>query len=484
MTETLALEADIRRDAPPPAQPHWSERPTFVEARALARLAGPIVVTQLAQMGVGTIDVLMLGAYSKDALAASALGLSLFYAMWLFGMGPAVAVSPLVAHILGERRFGAPAVRASVRMALWAVILMSPPMMALLFFTEDALKALGEPASLSADAGAFVRVVMLGLPFTLGFNVLRGYANALSHPRAPLIVMGLTVAVNAGLGYVLIFGHFGAPRLGLMGAGIASAISFAFSFFALLAAVFLTPELARYRILHRFGRRSWPKLAEIFRLGLPIGMSMIFEAMFFNSGTLMMGIFGTASVAAHQVALNAVALAFMVPLGVATAATVRVGLAAGARDLGRVRVAGVTATAMGLAFMSLSGLAFALFPRTVVGLYIDAHDPANADVVEHAVLFLRIGAAFQLFDSAQVTLGLSLRGLKDAQVPMWINGASYWLVGFPTALLLAFGLGFEGLGVWIAFVIGLIACAGGMALRFAWLSGMVGPRRGQNNLSV
>lgn len=453
------------------ATPAW-----IVEARALTRLAGPIVITQLAQMGVGTIDVLLLGAYSKDALAASALGLSLFYAMWLLGMGPAVAVSPMIAHTLGERRFGAPAVRASVRMALWAVLMMSPPMMILLFFAGDILQAIGEPAGLSRDAGAFVRMLALGLPFTLAFNVLRGYANALSHPRAPLIVMGLTVAFNATLAYVLIFGHFGAPRMGLLGAGIASAISFAFSFFALLTAVFLTPTLARYRILHRFGRASWPKFAEIFKLGMPIGMSMIFEAMFFNSGTLIMGYFGTASVAAHQIALNACALAFMMPLGVATAATVRVGLAAGAKDMPRVRLAGITATALGLLFMIVTGLAFAIFPRQIVGFYIDASDPANADVIEHAIVFLRMGAAFQLFDSAQVTIGLSLRGLKDAQVPMWINGASYWIVGFPAALLLVFGLGLEGLGVWIAFIVGLFVCSVLMGLRFAWMSGMIGRR--------
>lgn len=443
------------------------------------RLAGPIVITQLAQMGVGTIDVLMLGAYSKDALAASALALSLYWAMWLLGMGPAVAVAPMIAHTLGEKRFAAPAIRASVRMALWAILLISPPMMALLYFAGDILLLLGEPAALCADAGAFMHVLMFGLPFTLAFNVLRGYTNALSHPRAALVVMMLTVVVNATLGYALIFGHFGAPRMGLLGAGWASALSFAFSFFALLLAIFVTPPLASYRIFHRFMRPAWPKLAEVVRLGLPIGMTMIFEAMFFNSGTLIMGYFGTASVAAHQIALNAVALAFMVPLGVATAATVRVGLAAGAKDMPRVRLAGITASALGQLFMILTGLAFAVFPRQIVGFYIDAHDLANADVIEHAIVFLRLGAAFQFFDALQVTLSLSLRGLKDAQAPMWINGVSYWVIGFPAALLFVFVFGFEGVGVWMAFILGLFCCASAMVVRFAWMSGMIGSRTPQ-----
>lgn len=476
MTEALAIRTNDDQAELPPVEPRSPSRDWTLEARELARLSGPIVVTQLAQMGVGTIDVLMLGAYSKDALAASALGLSLHWAMWLLGMGPAVAVAPVIAHILGERRSGAPAIRATVRMALWSVLMMTPFMVAFLFAAEHILLALGEPVGLSRDAGAFVRILAFGLPFTLAFNVLRSYTNALSHPRPALVVMGVTVFVNATLGYALIFGHFGAPRLGLIGAAWASALSYVFSFFALLFFIFVTPELARYRIFHRFERRSWPKLAEIFRLGMPIGMSMIFEAMFFNAGTLMMGYFGVASVAAHQIALNACALVFMIPLGIGTGATVRVGLAVGARDLGRARIAGLTAAAMGTISQIVAGLAFISFPREIVGLYIDAKDAGNAEVIEHAIVFLRIAAAFQLFDSLQVTIGLSLRGFKDAQVPMWVNAGSYWLIGFPVALLFAFHMGLGGIGVWLAFVVGLIACASGLFLRFAWKSGMIGSR--------
>ncbi|MDR3498270.1 MAG: MATE family efflux transporter [Parvibaculum sp.] len=462
-----------------PAQnplPHHDWGPWVVEMRALLRLAGPIVVTQLAQMGVGTIDVLMLGAYSKDALAASALGLSLYYAMWLFGMGPAVAVSPMIAHILGERRNGIAGVRASVRMALWALILLTPIFAVFIWFVGDILLALGEPERLSREAGVFVRLLGIGLPFTLAFSILRGYATALSHPRAPLIVQIVTVFFNAAIAYALIFGHFGAPRLGLEGAGIATALSSIFSFLAMIAIIYATPELRRYRIFRRFFRPQLEKLREVFRLGLPIGFTMIFEAMFFNAGALMMGYFGTASVAAHQVALNVCALFFMVPLGIATAASVRVGLAAGARDMPRVRRAGTAALALSVTLMTLAGIVMAIFPKEIVGLYIDAHNPDNADVVELATVFLRVGAAFQLFDSIQVTMGISLRGLKDANFPMMLAGGSYWLFGFPVALYLAFHLHLEGFGVWIAFVLALFVVAVSMTARFAWLSGAIGRR--------
>jgi MATE family multidrug resistance protein len=454
----------------PPANPrHFIE-----EARELARLAGPIVVTQLAQMGVGTIDVLLLGAYSKDALAASALGLSLYYAMWVLAMGPAIAVSPMIAHILGAQRSDIDGVRKSVRMAVWAILLIMPFQIAFLWFAGDMLAAMGQPPALAADAGLFVRALAVGFVFTALFNVLRGYATSLSRPNAPLIVMGLMIVFNAVLAYALIFGHFGAPRLGLLGAGIASASSFAFSFFAMLAIIFLTPDLAFYRIFHRFMEFDWTVMKEVVRLGMPISMTIIFEAMFFNAGTMIMGYFGTDSVAAHQVALNVVALCFMVPLGIATAATVRIGLAAGAEDRPRIRRAGLAAMGMSLAFMALMGVVLFVFAPHIIGFYIDRHDPKNAGVVANAILFLRIGAAFQIFDTMQVVASLSLRGLKDANGPMWIAGGSYWLIGFPLALLLAFHFEMQGAGVWIAFVISLAVAALAMSWRFVHLSDMRG----------
>lgn len=467
--EAAPLSADVEI-APVMKHAQITERPFFIEARELLILAGPVVVTQLTQMGIGTIDVLMLGAYSKDALAASALGLSLYYAMWVLAMGPAVAVQPMIAHILGADRSNMIGVRHAVRMALWAIIAMTPLQIAFLWYAGDMLKAIGQPEDLAANAGLFVQMLAYGFVFTTAFNVLRGYATALSRPNAPLIVMGLTIAFNALVAYALIFGHFGAPRMGLMGAGIASAASFAFSFIAMLGVIFLTPDLARYKIFQDFFTPHWVSLKEVIRLGMPIALTIIFEAMFFNVGTMMMGYFGTDSVAAHQVALNVVALLFMVPLGVATAATVRIGLAAGAGDEPRIRRAGGAAMLISLSFMSLMGIVLALAAPSIIGLYLDADLPENAEVIALAVLFLRIGAAFQIFDTMQVVASLSLRGLKDANAPMWIAGASYWLVGTPLAWFLAFHLKMQGMGVWIAFVIALAIAGIAMYARFIHLA--------------
>jgi multidrug resistance protein, MATE family len=441
----------------------------IAELRELAKLAAPLALTQLAQMAIMTTDVIMLGHYSTSALASAALGNTVFFFTWLVGCGPVAAVSPMIAHILGAQPKDRAGVRSVVRMGFWSVILLSVPLILILLFTKQILLLLGQDPVLAAGAGTFVRVLCWGLPFSLFYQVLRNFSTALSRPQASLVVMVLAIGFNFCGDYALIFGHFGAPQMGLTGAGLASACSYLFSFLAMTGVVWLTPSLAKYRIFRRFPRFHWEKLAEVFRLGMPIGMTMIFEAMLFNTATLIMGTFGTASVAAHMIALNVPSITFMVPLGIGMAATVRVGLAAGAGDREAVRRAGYGAIMMGAAFMSLTAVLLWIFPQQIAILYL-ANAAANADVIVLAVLFLHVAAIFQVVDGIQVVGALSLRGLKDARAPMWIAGASYWLAGFPVCALLAFTFHLKGLGIWIGLAFGLLVAAAAMCARFWYLS--------------
>jgi MATE family multidrug resistance protein len=414
----------------------------FAEAREMLKLAWPLVLTQLAQMAIMTTDVVMLGRLGKTALASAALGNTVFFFTWLIGCGPVAAVSPMIAHILGERPNDRAGVRAATRMGFWAVLLLAVPLIGFLLMTRHTLLFLDQTDDLATNAGVFVSALCWGLPFSLGYQVLRNFSTALSKPNASLWVMGLAIFFNAFGDYALIFGHFGFPKLGLLGSGISSACSYAFSFLAMVVVVQLTPSLRKYRIWRRFHRPHIEKLWEVFRLGMPIGLTMIFEAMLFNSATLIMGTFGTAAVAAHQIALNVPSITFMVPLGIGMAATVRVGLAAGARDGEAVRRAG----------------------------FYFADEAANADVIRLAIVFLHVAAVFQIVDGVQVTGALSLRGLKDARAPMWIAGGSYWIAGFPTCLLFAFGFGLKGQGIWIGLAFGLLVAALTMCWRFWYLS--------------
>jgi len=453
--------------APTPAA---AASPWREEARELFKLAFPLVVTQVAQMAILTTDTMMLGHLSKAALAGAALGNTVFYFAWLFGLGPTAAISPMIAHILGARPKDRAGVRAVTRMGFWGVALISVPLLVFLMFTKDVLLALGQKPELAQAAGQFVRPLSVGLPMSLGYQVLRNYATALGRPNTPLLVMAVTILFNAAADYALIYGHFGFPRLELVGSGIASACSYTFSFAAMAAIALAHPGLKQYRVFRRFFRPHWEKFAELFRLGAPIGLTMMFEAALFNASTLLMGTFGTASVAAHVVALNVPSITFMVPLGIAMAATVRVGLAAGAGDRPGVRRAGYAALMMSVAVMSVAAVILGLFPRQIAGLYFAARNPENADVLALATTFLQVAAAFQVFDGIQVTASLSLRGLKDARMPMWIAGASYWLAGFPVCLGLGVGLRMQGLGVWIGLAFALLVAATLLCWRFWYLS--------------
>jgi MATE family multidrug resistance protein len=284
-----------------------------------------------------------------------------------------------------------------------------------------------------------------------------------------MIVMMVTIFYNAAADYALIFGHFGAPKLGIWGAGIASASSYIFSFFAMLVVVNTTPLLKSYRIFRGFFEPHWEYLKEVFHLGMPMGLTMLFEGTLFNASLLLQGAFGTASVAAHQMSLNPPSITFMVPLGIATAATVRVGHAAGAGDREGVRRAGYAAMLLATAFMSLTALVLALFSRTIASLYIDPRVAQNAEAIALAMVFLRVAAAFQIFDGLQVVAALSLRGLKDARMPMYLAGASYWLVGFPSCVVFGFVLGLKGLGIWLGLAFGLLVAAVAMCWRFHYL---------------
>lgn len=445
-------------------------KPWADEARELLKLSAPLVVMQLAQIGALTADIIMVGALGKEALAATAIGAVAFYLVFLLGYGPVMAVSPIVAQILGASPDDRTHARAAVRMGLWAVGLMSVPLMALLIWAKPALLAVGQDPNIAAMAEPWIHAIVFGLPFAWGFAVLRGFATAIGRQRAVIVIAIMTVLVNVAANYVLIYGKFGSPAFGVQGSGIASAIAYAFSCLAMLGVVLWSPTFAKYRLLRGFWTPDWHKLGEVFHIGIFMGLSLIFEAMFFNTATLMMGAFGAASVAAHQISLNVPSLTFMVPLGIGLAATVRVGLFAGARSTEGVRRAGYTAILIGCGFMLVCGIVIALIPRTLAGLYVAAGDPANADVMTLVSSFLLVAAAFQLFDALQVTAQMSLRGLKDTMVPMWIALLSYWLVGFTLAYCLAFVLGMKGFGVWLGLLLSLIIAGAGMLWRWEVLS--------------
>jgi MATE family multidrug resistance protein len=303
----------------------------------------------------------------------------------------------------------------------------------------------------------------------LWFVVLRNFIAALERPRAAMVVMLLGVGFNALGAYALIFGAFGLPALGLQGAGIAAALTNGGLFLSLLGYVLIDRRFRRYRILGHLWRPDWVRMGEIFRVGLPIGIALIMEVGLFASAGFLVGLIGRAELAAHQIALQCASVAFMVPLGLAQAATVRVGLAAGSGDRAGVMRAGLTALAVGGLFMTATATLMWTRPEAIIGLFIDAGNPANARVLRLAVTFLAIAALFQIFDGGQVIGMGALRGLKDTRWPMAIAALAYWVVGIGLAVGLAFGLGLGALGVWIGLAAALAVAATLLVGRFVAL---------------
>jgi multidrug resistance protein, MATE family len=437
------------------------------EIRATVALAWPLVLTNMTQSLIQSTDVLLLGWAGSTMLAAGTLGINLYYAFLIFGIGLVTAAAPMVAKELGARRHSVRDVRRTVRQTMWSALAMVVPIWIALWHTRPILLALGQDPELAAGGETFVRAMMWGMLPALWYLVLRSFVSALEKPVWSLVVGLAGVVFNAFLNYGLIFGEFGLPELGLRGAGIGSTCANSFMFLAMAAVVMLHPSFRRYRLFGRFWVADWQRFREVWRLGLPIAVTLALEVTIFNSAVFLMGLIGAESIAAHAVALQIAAFTFMVPLGLSQAVTVRVGLAFGRRDREGIARAGWTAFAIGVSFMALMALAMLLFPNPLVELFLDPAVPGNGPVITLAVSFLFIAALFQVFDGAQAVAAGMLRGLHDTKIPMAYAALSYWGVALSTAVVLGFVVGWEGVGIWIGLAFGLAVVAA--LLLWRWL---------------
>jgi MATE family multidrug resistance protein len=348
-------------------------------------------------------------------------------------------------------------------------VLLVLPMWIFLWNSEAVLLLLGQDPDLAGEAQGFVRHLMWALLPAFLYMVLRNFLAALERPGWPLAIAVGAVLVNLGVNICLIFGvpEIGLPPLGLPGAGIGSSITVTVEVATLVAIVTRHRKFRRYHLFGRFWRADWPRLRQFWRLGLPIAVTLTLEVGVFNAAVFLMGLIGTASLAAHQIAIQIASLSFMVPMGLAQAVTVRVGLAYGARDPAGIARAGWTSFVMATGFMALMALLMWVMPHQLVSIFLDADDPANAAVIPLAIAFLGVAALFQIVDGAQAVGAGMLRGLHDTKVPMAIALFGYWAAGMGTAVGLGFGLGWGGVGIWAGLAAGLAVVALLMLLRWS-----------------
>ncbi|HEY0446732.1 MAG TPA: MATE family efflux transporter [Allosphingosinicella sp.] len=449
---------------------HLFDRPESrlwrAEARSTLQLAYPLVLTNLAQALIHATDVVLLGWLGPESLAAGALGLNLYTAFLIFGLGLVTASAPMIARELGRKRHSVRDVRRTVRQAMWAAVAIAAVMWAILWHSEAILLALGQDPALSASGATFVRALMWGaLPYFL-YLVLRSFISALEKPIWALAIGVAAVVFNAVVNYGLILGKLGMPALGLLGAGIGSAVTNLLMFAGMALVVALHPRFRRYRLFGRFWRADWQRFAEVWKLGLPIAVTLALEITIFNAAVFIMGLIGTASLAAHAIAIQIAALSFMVPLGLSQAVTVRVGLAYGRGDRAAIARAGWTSFVLGVGFMALMAVLMWSAPHSLVYLFMDETDPANAPVIPLAVAFIGVAALFQIVDGAQAVGAGMLRGLHDTTVPMIYAAGGYWVIGLLVGVTLAFPLGWAGLGIWVGLATGLAVVSVLMIVRW------------------
>ncbi len=432
--------------------------------RATLALGLPLIGSHLARMAIGVGDTVMIGWYGVEPLAALVIATSCFHILFFLGMGFGTAVmGPIATNIAAGRETE---VRRGTRMALWLSAGFALLGMPLLWWSEPILLALGQTPAVSALAQEYLRIAGWGLALVLGQLTLSSYLAAMERTA---IVMWVTLAglpLNLFLNWVLIFGNLGVPELGVTGAALASFTVQLFQLVLLALYAAWLPEARKYALFQRFWKPDWHAMAEVARLGWPIGLTMLAEGGLFVASNIMMGWIGTQQLAAHGIALQITAITFMAHLGLSNAATVRVGQAKGRGDRAWMRDAAITVTAMSLVFAIIAIAIYIFFAPGLVRLYMDPNDPQAPEIVAIGVSLLTFAALFQLTDAFQVIALGFLRGVQDTRVPMWMAGFSYWVVGMPVAWALAFPLGVGAAGLWLGLCVGLTLAAILLMARF------------------
>jgi MATE family multidrug resistance protein len=422
------------------------------ESRLTLRLAVPLMIGQLSQMLMGVVDTLMVGHLGVSDLAALTFANSLFYVPFVFGIGLLTGISVFTSNSRGANDpVGA---RGSCRHGLYLALALGLVLFAIAWVISMRLEIFQQPAEVTQRAKSFFLILMASVIPALASISLKNHADALGRAWPPFWIFLGGVGLNAALNWVLIYGNLGCPALGLNGAAWGTLIARVAILLAMLLWLNRANGLRDWVPHHWLRAPDFKDLRRLLSVGFPASLQMISEVSAFSLAGLIMGRFGPAAMASHQIAITLAATAFMVPLGLSMALTVRISEADGAGEIARLRPIVVSGWLLSGGYGLIAAGTLLLFGRFLASLFI--HAP---DVIELAGSMLMIVGVFQLCDCLQVASASMLRGLSDARIPAVMGFVSYWLVGLPVAAGLAFGLKLGALGVWWGLAAGLgVAC--------------------------
>jgi MATE family multidrug resistance protein len=436
------------------------------ELLALLRLAGPLIAAQLAHVLMVFTDTVMMGMLGPAELAAGALGAASYNLVSIFCVGVMAAVGNLVAIRQGAG--DAEGVRNMTQAGIWIALILALIASLLLWQLPPWLRLAGQQEANIVGAISFLQTLIFALPGYFLFMALRGFTCALGRPSPVLAISVVGALTNFVLNYALIKGLFGLPQIGLAGIGLVTAV--VMNSMAIVLALYIRwqPFYQPWPLLRGLLGTPLSALRENLRLGLPIGGTYVVESSLFFIAALCMGALGSTELAAHQIALQAVYVVFMIPVGLSYAASLRIGQHFGAQRWQAARQTGRLAIGLGALCMLGFALLFWLAPHWVIGLFLDPTDSANQPIIELAVSLLAIAAWFELFDGLQTIAMGAIRGLKDAKTTLVVGLICYWGIGAPAAWLLAFPFGWGAQGVWWGLAIGLATAALGLTMSFEW----------------
>lgn len=434
------------------------------EARALLRLAGPLIVNNLSIAGMQFADAVMAGRLGAESLAAVAVGGSVWYLGFTLCLGLMMAISPIAARHYGA---GEPEmIGRYTRQGLWLAVVLGLTIFTLAqLFVVPILGFLGIDEGFRDVTIGYVKAIMFGAPAICTFLAFRFTTEGIGFTRPIMFTSLFALVCNVFLNWVLMFGKFGMPAYGAVGCGMASAITMWLMVIAMGTYVAVKPVYRPLKIFDHMAPLRLPVLKEIFALGVPIAVTITAEAGLFSAVSILVGTRGADITAAHQIALNFAATMFMIPLALSAATTVRIGHALGSGNAEAARTGGVTGILMCMTFMAFSAAFLLLFRDLVVGIYTS--DPS---VTEIAISLLLMAAFFSVADGVQIGAAGALRGYKDTRMPMAINTFSYWVLGFPLAYLAAITYQAPPSWIWGGFVLGLTVAAVLLTVRFNSLS--------------
>ena len=425
-------------------------------------LAAPVVIAELGWMTMGLVDTVMVGRIGPEAIGAVGMGSTIFIGICIFAMGLLLGMDTLVSQAFGARRLDE--CHAWLRHGVVLALLLSAPSVVLVLLLCESMPFWGLHPDVLRLAQPYLRIVTLSTPVLLLHTSFRRYLQGIGVVRPVTVALVFANVFNAVVNWVLIFGHFGAPALGVAGAAWATVAAR-----TVMACVLFATILYRDGPRVAAGRIELSRIRRLLALGLPAASQVTLEVGVFAAATALAGRLAPAALAAHQIAINIASFTFMVPLGVGSAGAVRVGHAIGARDREAASRAGWTALLFGVLFMSCASASFLLIPSALIGAF--THDPS---VLAIGVSLLFVAAVFQLFDGTQAVATGVLRGLGDTRTPMLWNLAGHWLIGLPLGYTLCFVSGYGVIGLWWGLSTGLMIC--GVSLLIVWTRKIRGTR--------